>query len=315
MRMIDAAEIDAALDFVTLIERLRVAFRDSGVTVPPRHHHVVPSSGERPATLLLMPAWRNGGCLGVKVAAVVPDNPSRGLPAVTGLYLLLDGVTGTPLAALDAAALTRRRTAAASALAADYLARPDAATLVMVGTGGLAAPLIRAHATVRPLRDVLIWGRTAAKAERLAAQLETPGLRVAATTELAAAVRAADIVSCATAATAPLIHGEWLAPGCHLDLVGGFTPAMREADDAAVARCRLFVDTRAGALAEAGDLTQPIRSGVIAETNIVGDLFELARGDQTGRRSLEEVTLFKSVGTALEDLAAAELAFQRAEPD
>ncbi len=308
--VIGAAEIDAALDFPSLIARLRATFRDAGVAVPPRHHHALADQGGGPATLLLMPAWQEGGPIGVKVAGVFPGNAARGLPAVTGLYLLLDGDTGLPLAVLDAAALTRWRTAAASALAADFLARPDAATLVMIGTGGLAEPLIRAHAAIRPLRRALVWGRDPAKAAALAARLDRPGLRVEAASALASAVGTADIVSCATPATAPVLQGEWLAPGTHVDLVGGFTAAMREADDRVVARARLFVDTRT-ALAEAGDLVQPIRTGVITADACLGDLAALCRGVCGGRQSAEEITLFKSVGTALEDLAAARLVVER----
>jgi ornithine cyclodeaminase len=213
---------------------------------------------------------------------------------------------------IDGGALTLWRTAAASALAASYLARDDASRLVMVGAGALAPHLIDAHASVRPIETVAIWNRNPSRAEALAARLAGRGYAVAAVTDLAAAVRSADIVSCATLSGEPLVKGDWLKPGVHLDLVGAFTPAMRESDDAAVRRARVYVDTRAGALKEAGDIVLPIKSGVIAEADICGDLFDLCRGAVEGRRSAEEITLFKSVGTALEDLAAASLAFASA---
>lgn len=309
MRILGAADLEAALDYSLLVERLRQMFR-TGCAAPVRHHHTVPTFGQHPATLLLMPAWRVGRHIGVKIVTVFPENGERGLPSVMGVYLLLDGKTGAPLTLLDGPTLTVKRTAAASALAATYLARPDSQRLLMVGTGALAPHLILAHARVRPICNVLIWGRTPAKAERLARQLNRRNFRVAATTDLEGAVRGADVVSCATLAREPLIKGEWLAPGTHVDLVGGFTPEMREADDEVVRRARVFVDTREGALREAGDIVQPLQSGVLTEDDIAGDLYDLTRGERAGRRFYEQITLFKSVGTALEDLAAAQLAVE-----
>jgi alanine dehydrogenase len=227
---------------------------------------------------------------------------------VAALFVLLDRATGEPRALIDGEALTLRRTAAASALAARYLARADSQRLLVIGTGKLAPWMVRAHCAVRPrLTRVALWGRNAAAAQSLAQQLRDEGLPVAAATELADAVRAADLVCCATTASTPVVHGGWLQPGTHLDLVGGFTRAMREADDAAIARARIAVDTYAGALAEAGDLAVPLEAGVITRAQIVAELAELVRGDAAGRTGDDEITLFKSVGTALEDLAAAEL--------
>jgi ornithine cyclodeaminase len=304
-----AAEVEAALPYAPLAEAIGAMFA-AGCAVPMRHHHAIPTPDGGSGLLLLMPAWRTGAHIGIKSVTVFSGNPARGLPSVMGVYLLLDAATGAPVALLDGPALTLRRTAAASALAARHLAREDARRLVMVGTGALAPHLVRAHAAVRPIREVVVWGRDAGKARSLARRLAGDGLPAEAALDLETAVRGADIVSCATMATEPLIRGGWLAPGTHLDLVGGYTPAMREADDEAVARARVFVDTRAGALAEAGDIVQPVRRGVIAEADIAADLSDLARGAHPGRTSPEEITLFKSVGTALEDLAAAELAIR-----
>jgi ornithine cyclodeaminase len=273
-----------------------------------RSRYVVPAPGGE-GSLLLMPAWQPGRALGVKVVTVFPGNAARGLSAVQAAYLLLDAETGEPLALMDGALLTHRRTAAASALAADYLARRLSSTLVMVGTGSLAPHLIAAHAAVRPIREVRVWGRSGEKARALAARLDRPGLRVLAAPDLEAAVRGAAIVSCATLSETALVKGAWLRPGTHLDLVGGFTPAMREADDEAIRRGRVFVDTPA-ALEEAGDVVQPIASGVLKKED-VADLFDLTRGEHPGRESEAEITLFKSVGAAIEDLAAAGLAFER----
>jgi ornithine cyclodeaminase len=229
---------------------------------------------------------------------------------VHGTYVLLEAATGAPKALLDGTALTLRRTAAASALAAEFLARPDSVVHLMVGTGALAPHLVAAHAAVRPIRQALVWGRSPAKAAALAGRLSASGIPAEPVNNLAQAVGRADIVTCATLATEPLISGEWLRPGTHLDLVGGYTPEMREADDEAVRRARVYIDTEA-ALREAGDIVQSLRSGALARDQIAGDLFALSRGQCPGREDDAEITLFKSVGTALEDLAAAELAVSR----
>jgi ornithine cyclodeaminase/alanine dehydrogenase-like protein (mu-crystallin family) len=312
MRIISAADLAQTLTFPRLIEALRQAFR-SQITVPTRHHHTVERSGEPAATLLLMPAWTEGGAnsyLGVKIVSVYPGNAARSLPSIFGAYLLMDGATGAPHAVIDGRALTLWRTAAASALAASYLARENASRLVMVGSGALAPYLIRAHASVRPLSEVQIWNRSEGKAAQLAAAFTNESYEVRANADLEPAVRNADIVSCATLSSEPLVRGSWLKPGAHLDLVGAFTPKMREADDEAASRARVYVDTRAGALKEAGDIVQALASGAIKQSGIVGDLFDLCEEKVGGRQSAQEITFFKSVGTALEDLAAARLAYE-----
>ncbi len=310
MRFIGAAEIDSVLDYPALVDALADAFR-TGVVAPVRHHHPIEREGET-ATLLLMPAWQvAGGFIGVKVVSVFPLNAERGKPSVMGTYLLLAGDSGAPLAGFDGMTLTLWRTAAASALAARSLARPGAARMAMIGAGALARRLIAAHAAIRPIRNVTIWNRTLATAERLAAALTRPDLTVTATCDREAAVAEADIVSVATMNGEPLVEGAWLKPGAHVDLVGAYTPKMREADDTAIRRARVYVDTRGGALKEAGDIVQPLAAGVIGEADIAGDLFDLCRGAAPGRQSDEEITLFKSVGSAIEDLAAAILVWQR----
>ncbi len=311
MRILSAADVEGALDWDSLVERLRRAFR-RGAEVPVRHHHEIANPGGPEGTLLLMPAWQAGLHIGIKVVTIFPDNDAQGLPSVMGAYLLLDGKTGAPIALIDGPMLTVKRTAAASALASSYLSRPDCERFLMIGTGSLAPYLIMAHASVRPICNVLIWGRSPDKAARLAKRLDRPDFRVAATDDLEAAVRGAHVISCATLSKDPLVRGDWLQPGQHLDLVGAFRPDMRESDDTAIRRARVFVDTRDGALAEAGDIVQPIESGVLDPDDVAGDLFDLTRGERAGRRFYDQITLFKSVGTALEDLAAAELAAERA---
>ncbi|WP_026380578.1 bifunctional Delta(1)-pyrroline-2-carboxylate/Delta(1)-piperideine-2-carboxylate reductase [Afifella pfennigii] len=319
MRIIPASDVAQVLTFPDLIETLRTAFR-SGAVTPLRHHHDIALPDQADATLLLMPAWSDfaaqghseRGYVGVKIVTVYPGNAERGRPAVAGVYVLFSGKGGEPLALIDGSALTLWRTAAASGLATAYLARPDAHRLLMVGAGALAPYLIEAHAAMRPIGEVLIWNRRPEKAAKLAERLRGRRYRVSATQDLEAAVRGADIVSCATLASEPLIDGAWLKAGAHLDLVGAFRPDMREANDEAIRRARLFVDTRAGATKEAGDIVQPLASGLIAPEDIAADLFELTRGERAGRRFYDQITLFKSVGTALEDLAAAILVFARA---
>ncbi|MBV8408476.1 MAG: ornithine cyclodeaminase family protein [Alphaproteobacteria bacterium] len=321
MRILSAAEVDASLDDLALIDRLEALFR-SGCEMPPRHHHTIAAPagpGSADATLLLMPAWTRGDAshVGIKLVSVFPDNGKQGLPAIYGQYLLLDGKTGAPLALLDGSVLTKRRTACASGLASRYLSQPGARRLLMIGTGALAPELIRVHAKVRPLTHVSIWGRRHERAQQLASELASSlpaaigrAVEVNAVRDRTEAVAEADIISCATLSSSPLVEGAWLRDGQHVDLVGAYTPGMRESDDAAIARARLYVDTRAGALKEAGDIVQPLANGAISEKDIVADLFELARKERAGRRDGDRtsITLFKSVGAALEDLAAAELA-------
>jgi len=314
LRSISADDIDRALDYPALIDALDEAFR-ADIVVPPRHHHTIARGGKTAdATLLIMPAWHGAaagdGFIGCKLATIFPDNARVGKPSLYGQYLLLSGDTGEPLAVLDGRVLTAWRTGAASALAARYLARPDAAHLVMIGAGALAPHLVRAHAAVRPIKRVTLWNRSRARAVSTAFALAAGGIETDVTDDLAAAVREADIVSCATLATEPVLKGAWLRAGTHVDLVGSFTPKMREADDRVLGRARLFVDTR-GALKEAGDLVGPLRRKVITPADIKGDLFELCRGTVKGRRSAREITLFKSAGTAIEDFAAAALVWKR----
>lgn len=311
MRVISAAEVEAALDYPSLVERLRQAFRRD-IEVPLRHHHDVEVTGGSTATLLLMPAWQVDRHIGVKMVTVFPDNGERSLPAIMGIYILLDGKTGSPLALIDGPKLTVKRTAGASALASSYLSRPDSERLLMVGTGALAPELIMAHAAVRPICNVLIWGRNPQKAEKLAKRLNRRDFRVDWTDDLEEAARGAHVISCATLSKEPLIHGAWLQPGTHVDLVGAFRPDMRESDDEAMRRARVFVDTRAGASKEGGDIVQAVASGALAPDDIAGDLPELTRGERSGRRYYDQITLFKSVGTAIEDLAAAQLVYERA---
>lgn len=312
MLVLDEAGTKSALPFPALTQALEKMFRD-GAKAPGRHHHGIDVPGEPEATLLLMPAWAPGRYLGVKMVSVFPGNAMRGLPSVHGSYLLSSAVTGELLAILDGGELTARRTAAASALASRYLSRKDSSSLLICGTGQLSFNLIEAHAATRPISSVRIWGRDAAKAEALAQRATASGFDAAVAGNLEQAAREADIISCATLSETALIKGAWLKPGAHLDLIGAFKPSMRESDDEAVRRATIFVDTRTGALSEAGDIIQPIRSGVISADDIAAELADLASGIHKGRTREDEITLFKSVGASIEDLAAAILAVEQVE--
>lgn len=306
MLLVDARRVADALPYDELIDTLDRAFR-APVTVPQRTHHTIDQGAGSDATLLLMPAWSEGGSIGIKIATLFPDNALRNKGAVNAIYCLMNGTSGEPEAVIDGGELTLRRTACASALASRYLSCKNASTLLMIGTGKLAPHMVAAHAAVRSLQQIRIWGRNPAKAKALAGALAEQHPDVRAVTDLEAALPEADIVSCATLSSTPLVRGALLRPGQHIDLVGAYTPQMREADGDAMNRATVYVDTYLGAFSEAGEVLQAIDEGLLQKDDIGGELAELASGKIAGRTSGQEITLFKSVGTALEDLAAAEL--------
>lgn len=305
MIRLDFEAVHASAGVIDLIEPLRRAFAQD-VTAPPRNHYEL---GTPPSTdsLLVMPCWREAGQLGVKIVTVFPSNEQRGLSSINGEYLLLSRETGEPLALIDGRALTLLRTAAVSALAADLLAAPHADSLLMIGTGALAPYLIKGHLAVRRYKSVAVWGRSAEKASQLVDRLLQDDLPVRLVTDLEAAAREADVICCATMATSPLVKGAWLKERAHLSLVGGFRPSMVEADTDCFRDCVVVVDTL-DALEEAGDLIEPLRSRIVEREEIVQLRHLVLDGAQiTGTRS----TVFKTVGYALADLAAAEWLYQR----
>ena len=303
MQFFDAETTRQALPFERLIPALRAMFA-SGCEVPKRHVHEIGAAGAPGLTSLIMPAWLPGRYYGVKTVNIAPANAARGLPGLHSTYLLYDAVSGAPLAWIDGDQITARRTAGASALAASWLAPPHARHLLVVGAGQVARLLPDAYRVVRAIDRVTIWARSSQRAEALAAELRGRGFDARSATDLEAAVREADIVSCATLATAPLVQGRWLRRGTHLDLIGSFTPSMREADDACFAGAALYIDTEE-ALHKSGDLLGPMARGVFSAAQVRGSLSALARGEVKPAHAADERTVFKSVGTALEDLAAA----------
>jgi ornithine cyclodeaminase/alanine dehydrogenase-like protein (mu-crystallin family) len=310
--VIDALEASRQLPMKALIDRL-CAFLIEGCEVPPRHHHTITVPGQSEATLLLMPSWTpktgDEGYLGIKLVTVFPGNSARGLPALTSVYLLFDSGNGAQLASIDGNAITLRRTVATSALAASYLSREDAEYLLVLGSGRVASLLPEAYSAVRNIRRIGVWDINADSAARMVKRLVDEGFEAAVVPDIERGVRSADIVTSATLATSPLIKGEWLQHGVHVDLIGAFTPSMREVDDEAVRRSAVFVDT-IEALREAGDLVHPINNGIFSPGDLKGSLLGLCNGEPAGRRSSEEITMFKAVGTALADLAAASMVYK-----
>lgn len=311
MKIINKQQIRYAAPYSKLIDALRDGFKTE-VTTPMRHHHRMQKSNGEEDVLLLMPSWTDSEFGGVKLVNVVPGNSKLGLPAISASYLLFSMQTGAHLALLDGAEITSIRTACASALAADYLARRDARHLLLVGSGQVAQRLAHAYKAVRDIDTVRIWDINYEGACKLADDLTRQHFNATSVNDLEVAVKQADIISCATLASEPLVQGAWLQPGQHLDLIGSFSPHMRETNDAAMQRASVFVDTET-ALKESGDLLKPLQSGALKKDDIRGDLFTLCREEHSGRQDHSEITLFKAVGVALEDLVTATLVYKETE--
>jgi ornithine cyclodeaminase/alanine dehydrogenase-like protein (mu-crystallin family) len=314
---ISEEQLEENLDYPILIEALRKAFQEKYI-VPFRHHHNYQNPKEGvDSTLLLMPAWQVGKYLGVKMVTVSPKNGKYNLPSIHGVYTLFNAEKGMPLAQINATKLTAQRTAAASALASSFLSKKNSKTLLMVGTGALAPELIRAHISVRPIETVYVWGRNLEKAKAVSNFItkylqvsEKANFEVFPIENIEEGIEKADIISCATLSPTPLIFGKNLKAGQHLDLVGAYRPDMREADDEVILKSSVFIDTYDG-MHESGDIASPLKDGILKRENICGDLFQLCRGEKTGRKNNNEITFFKSVGHALEDLAAAKLIYEK----
>jgi len=306
--MLDDAAVAAALPWGDLIAAVEAAVTDPDGSAPPRTVHTVPVPDGADASLLMKPGWITGEVIGVKVVTVFPDNGTIDRPTIQAGFLLFDGRHGALIGCCAANELTTRRTAAASAAAASRLARDDVRRLLIVGTGALAPMAARAHAHVRPYDRIDVWGRRPEKAAELVEVLRADGLPAEVCADLDGGVAAADVISTSTGSHEPLVRGSQVRPGTHVDLVGAFNAAMRESDDALVGTASVFVDTRSDAVL-AGDLAAPIAAGVISADVIRADLAELISGAHPGRSDDDEITVFKSVGLALEDVAAGRLAF------
>lgn len=303
---IDSDFIEKNTDFRALITALKEGFSSDGVIVPMRHHHDFPNPEvQADSTLLLMPAWNPSKESGVKIVTVSPENGQFDLPSIQGTYIYFDALKGTIKALLEAKNLTAKRTAATSALASSFLSKKEASSLLMIGTGALSINLIKAHASVRPIKQVYIWGRNPEKAKALCTQLENETYECLPIKAISDKIGEVDIISSATLSKTPLILGKYLKPGQHIDLVGAYKKDMREADDDTIKRAAVFVDTYEGGLKESGDIVIPLQNGTLTKETIKADLFELSSGARQGRIADDEITVFKSVGYALEDLIAA----------
>lgn len=291
--------------FKTLIGALRENFAETSIIVPQRHHHDFKNPSEKQdSTLLLMPAWNPSKEAGVKIITVSPNNGTHNLPSIQGTYIYLDAQFGHVKAILDAKELTVKRTAAASALASSYLSKKEASSLLMIGTGALATNLILAHASIRPIKEVFVWGRSLEKATAICEQLKEESFACTPVVSIKETAAKVDIISCATLSESPLVFGDFVNPGTHIDLVGAYKSNMRESDNVLIKKASVFVDTLAG-IKEPGDIAIPIKENIITEKDILGDLFSLCKKNQFQRKNNSEITLFKSVGHALEDLTAA----------
>lgn len=317
MLILSRADLEGLLVPADVIDALEAGFRLAAAG-----HCEVPArsaiAGGNDGVLLLMPATVRPGAhgapaLGAKLVSVYPGNRARGCPTLYASYVLMDAETGRPEALLEGAFLTGLRTGATSALAARHLARPDVSRVVCFGAGVQAAFQLACLAAVRPLRRVTVVGREPGRAAAfVTAMRRRLGIEVESADDPRAAVREADLVTCATTSPTPVVAGADLRPGAHLDLVGAFRPTEREADTEAVRRARVVVDTYAGALAAAGDILLPMQEGAIAREHVAAELAEVVTGARPGRTRGDEITLFKSVGWALEDLVTARLAVERA---
>lgn len=305
MRFLSAADVDAALDWPGLVDHLEACHRDGPAQVDDSFLH------EDGKTLLTRAAWLpGGGAFGLKTVSVFPDNAAVGRPSVQGVVVVFDAETGAPAAVLDGAAVTRWKTVADSLCAARRLARPDAKSLLVVGAGVIAATLLRGYRALFPgLETVRVWNRTAARAAALADAAKAEGLDIAVADDLAAALGEADIVTSATMAREPVLPGAAVRPGTHVDLIGAFKADMREADDTLLRKARLFVDTRETTMHDIGELRIPLEAGTITPDAVVGDLYALCQGT-VGRRSDDEITLFKNGGGAHLDMMVAAYALR-----
>ncbi|MBV8850664.1 MAG: dehydrogenase [Methylobacteriaceae bacterium] len=306
MHFISGADVARILTFPILIAAMEEAHRR------PRAEMLDGFLGDERGQYVVRSAVDRGRYMASKMFTSFPGNLAAGkMPAVQAVCVLFDGVDGRPLAVIDGTAITHWRTAADSALAAKFLAPNDPEVLLVVGAGEMAAWLVRAHRTVRPsLRRIIIWNRTMTRAEALAARLRGDGIAAEAAANLDAATRIADVITTCTRSHEPLIKGANIPPGVHLDLVGGYTRETREADDEAARRARIFVDRRESAFHGVGDILQPIASGAIKESDVLGDLYDLAAG-AAGRQSLADITFFKNAGGGHLDLMTCEVVFEQ----
>lgn len=304
---ISAEQLAQAIDTSELAKQLAQGFRQ-GVTSFQQLHYPINTTDHQHNNLFINTSYGSDQHIGIKLTTQCPDNNQY--PKIQHCYLLFNSQTGNPIAIIDGDMLTYKRAAATSALAAKYLAKTNASNLLMIGAGRMAYHLIDAHCKTSPIKQVTICSRNLEKAQKLASEFTDRDFNVVVSKDIDPATEKADIICCATPSKIPLLNGELLMPGCHLDIIGGQTPDMRETDDVTIQKAHIFVDDRQQAIAQSGDLAQPLEKGSIDEQDIRADLVELTQSKHPGRESDREITLFKSVGTNLADLITAEFALE-----
>lgn len=305
-KIITETFIEENTQFSELIKQLKKGFENQNNQTPMRHHHDFYNPQEQnDSTLLLMPSFNIGKDLGVKIVTVSPNNSKYDLPTIQGNYIYIDAPTGAIKAIMDAKSLTVKRTACTSALASSFLSKPDADSLLMIGTGALSTNLIQAHTAVRPIKKVYVWGRDFEKAKKVCNAFKNENFDCIPIPTIEEKIKEVAIISSATLSPTPLVLGKYLQPGQHVDLVGAYKKDTREADNETILKSSVFLDTYQGGLKESGDIVIPLKDGILKEEEIKADLFELCQNKKTGRTSTTEITFFKSVGHALEDLVAA----------
>lgn len=312
MKMIDADTVHSCISYPDLVNGLIQMHREEPCTLK----DVLLGEGDKSASdnfLLVRSAIHPGKTLAVKMATIFPGNTDR--PSVQAVVVLFDGNNGTPIGLVDGNAITHRKTATDSALGSKLLSRKDSKSFLMVGAGSMAEHLIRAHVSVRPqLQTLKIWNRSPQRAVEVQQKLANEGLSLEVVEDLADAVSASDIVCSATMVTKPIIKGEWLRPGCHLDLVGAYRPDMREADDDCLRRGKLFVDNRKTTLGEIGEIEIPRKAGVISEDSILGDFYDICAEGFSVQRSDSDITVFKNGGGGHLDLMTSRIIFDKIYP-
>ncbi|MDX1680929.1 MAG: ornithine cyclodeaminase family protein [Akkermansiaceae bacterium] len=309
MQFISPEQVHSALAYPKFIDALSDSFA-STYTMPARQVLALDEAEDNRDAFALLPAWDKNS-IGLKCFAYMPDNEAPYDPLYAQV-LLFDRKHGFPKALVDGISVTLLRTAGVSGLASRYLSRENSERMVLLGTGKLAPYLIRAHASVRKLKTIEVWGRNTDKAQAVVdeVQADVPDVELVVCKNLEASCREADIVVAATGSHDPLIHGEWLKPGAYVDCLGNHHADGRECDTETVTRSRVFVDTKANCFKEAGEILLPVEEGKFSLDEVAGELSDLCRGTVTGRENDEQVTFFKSVGCALGDLCGAATAFE-----
>ncbi len=313
MKLILAEHVENICQYPELVSALEAYHKEPPADLKDMLLTSVQPQAQGDNHLLIRAAWSHGNALGLKAASVFPVNRTdTQLPAIHASYTLFDGTNGVPVATIDGTSMTYYKTAADSALGAKILSRKGITRMTMVGAGAMAPHLIKAHVDIQQtIREVTIWNRTQSKAIQMIDELDLPSINFTVSDDLESAVRQAELLCTATMTQEPIIQGEWLSPGMHLDLIGAFTLDMREVDDHAIRNSKIFVDSRKTTIGEIGEISIPMQTGVISESDVLADLYELCSNTVQGRKDDNEITLFKNGGGGHLDLMTAQFIYSR----